>query len=63
MVVGYELAGTASEKGLPGEGGFEGKVVYLLPNGVMSSSIMVKGEKIGEEGVEIGRKTEVGVWE
>ncbi|KAK0118373.1 hypothetical protein ONS95_012661 [Cadophora gregata] len=52
-----EMGGGAngSEKGKgtekEGGGGYEGKVIYILPGGVMSTETMATGRKIGEEDV------------
>jgi hypothetical protein len=63
LVVGYENTGSESA-GLGKDGeGHEGKVVYLLPNGILGTDVMVKGKKIGEEDVELGEGRGVGVWE
>ncbi|CAG8960994.1 hypothetical protein HYFRA_00002533 [Hymenoscyphus fraxineus] len=72
VVVGYGIAN--AEGGIEdamdvdgeqreGEGGeYEGKVIYILNGGVMSTDVMMKGRKIREEDVEIG-KNGVGVFE
>jgi hypothetical protein len=67
LVVGYEITGSGSsalgaEEG-EGEGAFEGKLVYLLPNGILGTDLMVQGKKVGEGDVEIGAWKGVGVWE
>ena len=67
LVVGYEITGP-EDSGLGGrerEGEeFDGKVAYLLPNGILSTGTMVQGKKIGEGNVEIGGEGGgVGVWE
>jgi hypothetical protein len=73
LVVGYEITGSESlasvsatgadsEKG-KGEEGFEGKVVYILPNGILGTQAMASGKKIGEGDVEIGEGKGVGIWE
>jgi hypothetical protein len=63
LVVGYELQtqtqiqgdGMDLDKG-KGRDGYDGKVIYLLPAGIMSTGVMMGGEgkKVGEEDVEIG---------
>lgn len=58
LVVGYEITGLETA-GL----GEEGKVVYLLPNGILGTDAMVKGGKIGEDDVDLGKVGGVGVWE
>lgn len=75
MVVAYEIAtvnalgageemdidgGKGKEK--EGEGEYKGKVLYVLNGGLMSTEVMMKGRKIVEEDVEIG-KNEVAVFE
>ncbi|CAG8971004.1 hypothetical protein HYALB_00007674 [Hymenoscyphus albidus] len=72
VVVGYGIAN--AEGGMEdtmevdgeqggGEGGeYEGKVIYILNGGVQSTEVMMKGRKIREEDVEIG-KNGVGVFE
>lgn len=70
LVVGYEITGSDSAsrdgKSRGKEGEYEGKVVYLLPNGILGTDIMVGGKKIAEEDVVLGVSGEgkgVGVWE
>ena len=68
LVVGYEITGPSltnlEEKDGEGKGEmFGGKVVYLLPNGILGTDVMVKGKKIGEGDVDLGIKGGVGVWE
>jgi hypothetical protein len=66
LVIGYEITGPETAgSGEQGEGkdGFEGKVVYLLPNGILGTDAMVKGGKIGEGDVDLGHGVGVGVWE
>jgi hypothetical protein len=66
LVVGYELqtqrqSGDAmeldgGEKGKGREEGYQGKVVYLLPAGILSTEVMMeRGKRIGEENVGIKR--------
>lgn len=69
LVVGYELlnqstTGEAMDvdggAGAEGEEGYKGKVIYVLPGGVLSTDFMVNlggegGRKIGEGDVDIGR--------
>ncbi len=33
---------------------YNGKILYLLPGGIMSTEFMMSGKKIGEEDVRIG---------
>lgn len=67
LVVGYEIArldgafGGGEEKGKGGE--YDGTVVYLLPNGILGTDIMVAGKKIGEGDVDLGADVGVGIWE
>lgn len=72
LVVGYEILGdggaTNSGKGKD-EGGYGGKVMYVLPSGVTSTEVMIKGigtrlgeKRLGEEDVVIGKRG-VGVFE
>jgi hypothetical protein len=66
LVIGYELQSQAlgggeameidgGEKGKgKGRDGFVGKVVYLLPAGIMSTGVMMgEGKRVGEEDVGI----------
>jgi len=62
LVVGYEIQGdgtamdvdSGSGKGKEAEC-FTGKILYLLPGGVMSTEVMMRGKKFGEEDVAIRR--------
>ena len=70
LVIGYEITGTdTSGSGSPGAEdlgieAFEGKVVYLLPNGILGTRTMVESKKIGEDDLEIGLEgRRVGFWE
>jgi len=65
LVAGYELQSAAEAmdldtNGTGGDGEYMGKVVYLLPAGIMSTNVMVAagngGRKVGEEdvGIEAG---------
>jgi len=71
--VGYEIQsegggieeGKGNGKGK--EAAYIGKIVYLLPGGIMSTEVMAKGlgeegKRIGEEDVSIGRRA-VAAWE
>jgi len=71
--VGYEIqseGGSIEEgnwKGKGKEGAYAGRVVYLLPGGIMSTEVMAKGlgkdgKRIGEEAVSIAREA-VAAWE
>lgn len=70
-MVGYEIildgdvkmAGTGKGKMKEGEeDGFEGKIMYLLPGGIMSTQVMARKERVGEDAVEI-QKGGVAVFE
>ena len=58
-MVGYELLGSGGRgdaMDVDGDGEkevYKGKVVYLLPGGVMSTDVMARGKKIGEGDVEV----------
>lgn len=62
LVVGYEMAregqdtemaGMGEEKGKGKEQGYTGKVIYILPAGVMSTESMATGRKIEESDMNI----------
>jgi hypothetical protein len=61
VVVGYEILGDAAAGLVLGEGKgkgkgkevIEGKIMYVLPGGCMSTDIMVSKKRIGEEDVDI----------
>lgn len=67
MVVGYTIPGIEREgEGMDvdaesGEEGYKGKVMYLLPGGLLGSEFLDKtgiaegGKKLREEDVEIGK--------
>lgn len=73
VVVGYEIVGAEGGGGDAmdvdgdgdGDGGvgekYKGKILYLLPGGVVSTDVMASGKKIGEGDVEVG--SAVGVFE
>ncbi|KAH8659340.1 hypothetical protein BGZ60DRAFT_531245 [Tricladium varicosporioides] len=64
IVVGYELTHAAvgaqgGEMDVDGDEGYKGRVMYILPGGLMSTNVMVKmgkegGRKVGEGDVNIG---------
>ena len=71
LVVGYEILGDggAMGSGKGKEEGYGGKVMYILPSGVTSTEVMVKGigtrlgeKRLREEDVVIGKRG-VGVFE
>lgn len=60
LVIGYEILGDqvlALENGGEGKGKgkeeFEGKILYVLPGGCLSTDVMVSKKRIGEEDVDI----------
>jgi len=65
LVVGYEILGSGDgvDNGGKGEKGeeWEGKVLYILRGGIMSTEVMREGRKITEAEVDITGGT--GVWE
>lgn len=62
LVVGYELQTQIQSQGDAmdldkgkGREGYDGKVVYLLPAGIVSTGVMMgEGKRVGEEDVGIG---------
>ena len=73
LVVGYEVMGLEGSGVGGGRDGevdegegerrvFEGKVVYLLPNGMLRTDVMAGGKKLGEGDVGLGSGKGV-VWE
>ncbi|KAG9229755.1 hypothetical protein BJ875DRAFT_386667 [Amylocarpus encephaloides] len=65
-VAGYEILGEREEMDTDGDGRanaeYQGRAMYLLPGGMMSTEIMKKGGKIGEEEVDV-RNARVAVFE
>ena len=39
------------------EGGYKGRILYVLPGGLRTTEAMVKGARIAEEDVEIGARS------
>jgi len=66
LVVGYEIQGDGTAMDIDGKGKeaewFTGKIMYLLPGGVMSTDVMMSEKKLQEEDVDI-RKGRVTVFE
>ncbi|KAJ8061990.1 hypothetical protein OCU04_009773 [Sclerotinia nivalis] len=71
VVVGYEVFGeeNAGKKGKgkevegeEGHGGFEGKILYLLRGGLMSTKVMADGKKVTEQDAGV-LGSALGVWE
>jgi hypothetical protein len=70
LVVGYEILQDGNLISVDGRGGFKGKVIYILPAGVVSTQRMMSGEggfrTVEGVGMGIEGKGEgvvVGVWE
>lgn len=72
VVVGYEIVGAGGDAmDIDGDGGaaqgqgveesYKGKILYLLPDGIVSTDVMASGKKIIEADVDIG--TGAGVFE
>ncbi|KAH7391613.1 hypothetical protein BKA64DRAFT_725175 [Cadophora sp. MPI-SDFR-AT-0126] len=60
--------GKEKEGGGGGGGEYNGKVIYILPGGVMSTEVLASGKKLVEEdvgfvGTGTGGRRSVGVWE
>ncbi|KAF7857981.1 hypothetical protein EAF04_009338 [Stromatinia cepivora] len=67
VVVGYEVLGEGKGKGKEveggeGDGGFEGKILYLLRGGLMSTKVMADGKKVTEQDAGVLGSAK-GVWE
>lgn len=57
VVVGYELVGQELDR-MNTDGGYEGRVMYVLPGGMMSTDVMAgEGKRIGEGDVDISGGT------
>lgn len=64
-MVGYEIVtarGGEMEMDVDGTG-YTGRVMYILPGGVVGTDDMVRGRRVGEGDVDVLRKGCVGVFE
>ena len=57
MVQRAEVGAEEDGEGEGKEGGYKGRILYVLPGGLRTTETMVKGARIAEEDVEIGARS------